>query len=141
MSLGFYQFEALGFSFTGRSRELDTSWVSVPVAGGFDRMQWTGGTGKTETIDGVIFDEFGGQQSLEGIKQAATDGTPMPLVSLGGAPNNIFGMWIVERVSESHEFVTRDGKPLKNAYSISLKGYEGDFSLSDNIGSLLRSFF
>lgn len=141
MSLGFYQFEALGFSFTDRQRELDTSWVSVPVAGGFDRLQWTGGTGKTETIGGVIFDEFGGQQALEGIKQSAIDGTPLPLVSLGGAPNNIFGLFVVERVSEDHEFVTRDGRPLKNAYSISLRAYDGDFSFADNIGSLLRSFF
>lgn len=141
MSLGFYQFEALGFSFTGRQRELDTTWVSVPVAGGFDRLQWTGGTGKSETIDGVIFDQFGGQQSLEGIKQAATDGTPMPLISLAGAPNNVFGLWVVERVSEAHEFITPEGRPLKNTYTISLKGYEGDFSASDNIGPLLRSFF
>lgn len=139
MSLGFFQFQARGFSFDGRRRDLDTGWVSTPVAGGFDRLQWTGGRGRTETISGVLFDEFGGDWSLEGIKLAAQRGQPLTLVSLGGAPFNAFGVFVVERVSEDHGYIDANGRPMKNAYTIDLRGYEGEMSLlSAAVGTVLQ---
>ena len=139
MSLGFYQFSAHGFSFNGRRREQDTGWVSTPVAGGFDRLQWTGGRSRNETISGVLFDEFGGDFSLEGIKRAAAAGRPLTLVSLGGAPFNAFGVYVVERVSEDHGFIDRHGRPMKNAYSIDLRAYEGDIDIaSAAVGTVLQ---
>lgn len=139
MSLGFFQFQARGFSFDGRRRDLETSWASTPVAGGFDRLQWTGGRGRSETISGALFDEFGGDLSLEGIKLAASRGQPLPLISLGGAPFNAFGLFVVERVSEDHTFIDGNGRPLKNAYTIDLRGYEGEMNLTTAaIGTVLQ---
>ncbi|GHG11314.1 phage tail protein [Paracoccus aerius] len=139
MSLGFFQFTARGFSFDGRCRDQDTSWVSTPVAGGFDRLQWTGGRGRTETISGALFDEFGGDWSLEGIKLAAKQGQPLTLVSLGGAPFNAFGIFVVERISEDHGFIDQNGRPMKNAYTIDLRGYEGEMNLmSAAVGTVLQ---
>ena len=54
MALGPFQFEAHGFGFQQRQKEQSTRWASVPVAGGMDVTQWTGGEGATQTIRGAV---------------------------------------------------------------------------------------
>jgi len=140
LALGPYQFEALGFSYQGRSRSIEAEWASIEIAGGQDALQWTGGRGKKETIRGVLFEEFGGQSSLEGIKQAAASGEILPLVELGSAPSNVYGMHVIEGVREDLAFVDRDGVPLKNAYQITIRGYSGS-SGSGLVTSVLSLLF
>lgn len=120
MSLGPFVFEAIGFGFNGRQSVVDTPWVQTPVAGGPDQLQWLGGRSTTLTISGVLFSEFGGQASLEGIKAAAENGIPLPLVSLGNFPFNVFGLYVVTRVSEDEEFIDDRGRARMNAYDIAL---------------------
>lgn len=125
MALGPFQFEARGFGFTGRRRAQETKWASLSVSGGMDRSQWTGGQSRTERIGGVIFSEFGGQNSLDGLKLAARNGVPLPLVDLSGNLDNVFGIHVIEGVSEDHGFIDRNGRALRNAYAIRLRQYEG----------------
>lgn len=120
MAFGPFLFQAIGFGLTDARDMLETPWVETPVAGGPDRLQWVGGKASTKTISGVLFAEFGGQASLEGIKAAAENGIALPLVSLGDFPFNIFGMWAVTRVSEDRSFFDRRGRALRNAYEISM---------------------
>lgn len=126
MALGPFAFESHGFGFTDRRRSTGTRWAEIPVAGGLNPSQWTGGDGQIESIRGVLFPhEFGGLASLNGITQAAIDGKILPWVSLAGGTANIFDMWIIEEVDEDHGFVDRYGRPMRDAYTINLKAYQG----------------
>lgn len=125
MTLGPFQFEALGFSFQGRRRIRQTPWIEIETAGGANRLQWAGAKGETQTIRGALFSEYGGQASLEGIKLAASNGVPLPLIDLAGAPFNVFGLHVVETVDEDHDAIDRYGQPWRNGYAIHLRHYPG----------------
>lgn len=125
MALGPFQFQALGFGFTRRARSTRNEWAKIPVAGGQTVSQWTGGDGSTETISGVIFSEFGGMSSLEGIRIASRQGVPLPLVDLSNGLANVFGMQVVESIEEDRDAFGTDGAALRNAYSISLRSFQG----------------
>ena len=141
MALGPFQFQALGFGFTGRQKAQRTPWATVPVLGGMDRVQWTGGESRTETISGAIFSEFGGMTALEGIKLAARIGRPLPLVDLSAGLLNVFGMNVVEDVTEDLGPFDTTGAPLKVAYSIKLRRYEGmDLGLGGALGRIVSLF-
>lgn len=124
MALGPYQFQAIGLGFTGRSKSQKTAWAEIEVAGGMNRSQWTGGQSRSETISGVIFSEFGGQGSINGLKLAAQLGTPLPLVDLASGLSNVFGMHVIEEISEEQDVFDAAGAPIRNAYSIKLRRYE-----------------
>lgn len=128
MALGPYQFQALGFSFTRRARSSRNEWAQIPVAGGKTVSQWTGGDGVSETISGVLFSEFGGQSSLEGIRMASAAGIPLPLVDLSNGLANVFGMQVVETIDEDRDVFGQDGGAIRNAYSISLRAYYGEIT-------------
>lgn len=125
MALGPFQFQALGFGFTRRARSTRNEWAQIPVAGAQTVSQWTGGDGSTETISGVLFSEFGGMSSLEGIRIASQAGTPLPLVDLSNGLANVFGMHIVEGIEEDRDVFGADGAALRNAYSLSLRSFTG----------------
>jgi len=139
LALGPFQFEALGFSYQARDRADDTAWAEIEVAGGQNVLQWTGGKSRTETIRGVLFEQFGGQAALEGLKLAAATGQVLPLVDMGGAPFNVFGLHVVLSVREDLAFIDRNGVPLKNAYQIRLRAYRG--AIGPNIVTSVLSLF
>lgn len=124
MALGPFGFESLRFGYDGVSRDLSTSWADIQTVGGLDRLQWLGGEADRVKIEGVVFpEEFGGLESLEGVRSAARDGAVLPLVTLGG---NVFGMYVIEVVSESQRFHDAAGRPRKDVVMIGLKRYVGN---------------
>ncbi|MCW4114731.1 phage tail protein [Aurantimonas sp. MSK8Z-1] len=123
MALGPFGFESLRFGYNGLGRDLSTRWADIQTVGGLDRLQWTGGEADTVTVDGVVFpEEFGGLASLAGVRAAALAGQVLPLVTLGG---NVFGLYVIEGVSEDQSFHTASGLPRKDAFRIYLKRYTG----------------
>lgn len=125
MALGPYVFEAHGFGFTDRRRSQGTRWAEIPVAGGLNPIQWTGGDGAKEDIRGVLFPlHFGGDATLRGLYAAAEAGEVLPLVTMSGE-RNIHDMWVIEDIADDHSYVDASGRPLRNAYSISLRAYIG----------------
>jgi len=123
MALGPFGFESLSFGFHGIGRGLATPWASIATVGGLDRLQWTGGESDKVTIAGVVFpEEFGGLDSLEGVRSAARAGVVLPLVTLGG---NVFGMYVIENVTEDQTHHDAHGRPRKDVFSIELKRYVG----------------
>ena len=123
MCLGPFAFESLSFGFYGVSRELATPWAEIKTVGGLDRVQWLGGDSDRVTIVGVVFpEEFGGLDSLEGVRSAARAGTVLPLVTLGG---NVYGLYVVEGVHEDQSYHDASGRPRRDVYSIELRRYIG----------------
>ncbi len=122
-ALGPFAFQAHGFGLTDISRNTSTKWANVAVSGGMDRLQWTGGDNDEVTISGVLFPhEFGGMGALSGIRAAAEAGQPLMLVNLAG---QIFGLHVVESISEDRSLLDRNGLPMRNAYKLSMKRFQG----------------
>lgn len=136
MALGPFAFESLSFGFYGVSRDLATPWASIQTVGGLDRLQWTGGESDKVTIVGVVFpEEFGGLDSLEGVRSAARSGAVVPLVTLGG---NVYGLYVIEAVNEDQSYHDANGRPRRDVYSIDLKRYVGN---SFSPISIIQSLF
>jgi hypothetical protein len=126
-ALGAFAFEAHGFGLTELARSTRTEWAAIQVAGGMDRLQWTGGESDTLSIKGVLFPEtFGGLASLNGIRDAAMAGTPLMFVNYAG---QIFGLHVIESIDEDRSLLDRNGLPRRDAYTLNLRRYQGgDFS-------------
>lgn len=123
MALGPYMFHSLRFGYRGLGRDLSTRWADIPVVGGLSRLQWTGGDDDSVVIEGAIFPhEFGGLSTLDGVRGAALDGRPLPLITLAG---NVYGMHVIESVSEDQSFHDRLGRPRMDVFRIGLKRYVG----------------
>jgi phage protein U len=123
MALGPFMFESLTFGYDGLQRELDTRWATSQVLGRLDLLQWTGGGGDTVSIQGVQFpEEFGGQFTLEALRGASLAGFVLPLVTLAG---NVYGLHVVNSVSEDQSFHDHNGRPRKNVFRISLRQFTG----------------
>lgn len=123
MALGPFMFHSLRFGFDGIRRDMSTRWAEIPTVGGLNRLQWTGGGGDMVLIEGVVFPhEFGGLASLEGIRGAAGSGAVLPLITLGG---NVYGMHVIEGVSEDQSYHTALGMPRRDVFRIRLKRYTG----------------
>lgn len=124
MALGPFGFESLHFGYDKVDRNLSTRWAQIQTVGGLNRLQWTGGESDDVTIAGVVFpEEFGGLDSLEGVRSAARAGNVLPLVTLGG---NVFGMYVIEGVTEDQNFHDFRGLPRKDVFVIQLKRYTGN---------------
>ena len=127
MALGPYKFQAHGFGLTGLTRKLDTSWAELETVGRLNALQWTGPRTETVTISGVLFPkEFGGDSSLEGIRNAALHGLPKMLVTSGG---KVFGLQAIQSIEEDRGFIDRTGQAARIAYTIEMKQVSTGFSL------------
>jgi phage protein U len=136
MALGPFGFHALRFGFNGVSRNLTTPWADIQTVGGLNRIQWLGGDADKVTVAGAVFpEEFGGLESLEGVRSAALTGAVLPLVTLGG---NVFGMYTIEGVSEDQSFHDALGRPRRDVYSIELRRFPGN---SFSPLSIIQSLF
>lgn len=123
MALGPFMFHSLRFGYNGVRRNLSTRWADIATVGGLNRLQWTGGDDDTVDIEGVIFPhEFGGLVALEGVRSAAQAGTVLPLITLSG---NVYGLHVIEGVSEDQSFHDALGQPRKDMFRLRLKRYAG----------------
>lgn len=123
MALGPFMFHSLRFGFEGIRRDLSTRWADIMTVGGLNRLQWTGGDGDGVMIEGVVFPhEFGGLTVLEGVRGAAASGAVLPLITLGG---NVYGMHVIEGVSEDQSFHDASGRPRMDVYRLRLRRYTG----------------
>ena len=59
---------------------------------------------------------------LEGVRGAAQAGLVLPLIALSG---NVYGMYVVELVSEDQSYHDRRGMPRRDVFRIGLKRYTG----------------
>jgi phage protein U len=134
MALGAFMFRVHGFGYTDVSRKLDTSWAEVETAGRLNALQWTGPRVESITIKGVLFPaEWGGINTLEGVRLAAKNGMPLMLVSMGGM---VFGNHAIQNIDEDRRLHDRLGTPGNIAYSIELKRIGAGSSLLSSLGGL-----
>lgn len=123
MALGGFVFRSLGFSFVTQGRQTETPWSEIETVARLDALQWTGPKSESFSIRGVIFDEaFGGQATLNGLRQAQLLGRPLMLVTYAGS---VMGMHVVMSISEDRDRINATGQARINQYEIALRKYQG----------------
>ncbi len=137
MTLGGFQFEAFGFSFDSQEYSVETPWAEVQTAFRDDALHWTGPSGASFDISGVLFPhEFGGLDSLEGLERAAEKGQVLFLITRDGG---IRGRFAIQNIRQTRELVDRSGLPHNCTYTISLRRVRrsANISLGSQLVSLL----
>jgi phage protein U len=119
MALGPFQFRALGFGFTERDDDVETPWAEIELANRIDQQHWVGPKSQGETIKGVLFpEEYGGVETLRGLKRAAWAGTPLMLVTFAG---DVHGLFVVHAVKSENSLGKADGSARRVSYTITIK--------------------
>lgn len=137
MTLGGFSFEAFGFSFDEQEYSIETPWAEVQTAFRDDALHWTGPTGATFDISGVLFPhEFGGLDSLKGLERAAERGQVLFLITRAG---DIQGRFAIQNISQTRQLVDRNGLPHNCTYHIALRRVRrrSNMSLGSELVSLL----
>lgn len=138
IALGRFAFQSLGFGMSELTRDLQTPWAEIDVAGRMNALHWTGPKSDAVTIKGVLFPhEWGGLQTLAGLAAAARDGEPLMLVTGSG---DVGGYHVVMSISEDWTFIDARGQPRRDAYSIALRKYAPTAGFAGGM-SLLMNFF
>ena len=76
------------------------------------------------TLPGTIFPEFAGSPvSLDAIRLMANTGKAWPMVEGSG---RIYGLWVIESLSENRTIFFKDGTPRRIEFTLSLKRIDDD---------------
>ncbi|HEK1560297.1 TPA: phage tail protein, partial [Pseudomonas aeruginosa] len=95
--------------------------------------QFVGRGDDTITLPGVLLPELAGSAlSLDVLRQMADTGSAWPMVEGTG---RIYGLWVIERVTETRTLFFADGTPRRIEFSLELKRI--DDGRTDLLGSVL----
>ncbi|HDY98755.1 MAG TPA: phage tail protein [Pseudomonas sabulinigri] len=141
MALGLYVFSLSTAAYQQLQRQ--TSWrhPSSSRVGALPARQFVGKGEDTITLSGLIMPELTGERvSLEALRLMADTGKAWPLVEGTG---RIYGLWIIESISETDTLFFRDGAPRRIEFNLTLQRVDdsqiellGD--ILSTIGDILR---
>lgn len=111
-------------------RHPTTSRVGVRPA-----RQFLGPDDESITVSGVLLPEVtGGRVSLDLIREMGDQGSSWPLID--GSDGRIYGLFIIESLSETKSFFFEDGTPRRIEFNLSLKRVDDD--KIDRVGRVNR---
>lgn len=118
LALGLFVFMRQTLPYQSMKRESNFSWASNARVGKRDAYQFTGPGSETIDITGELFPELtGGTLSLSAVRLMAEQGKAWPLIDGTGM---IYGMYIVNNVSETGTLFYPDGSPRKINFTLKL---------------------
>ena len=123
MQLGFFQFSIDDAAYQRLSRSTEYRWARQARIGTNDALQFTGLGPETIELEGVIYPHFrGGLDQIDRMRNQATIGIPLPLVSGIG---RVLGVWVVEGITEGQEVFAAQGIPHRQDFTMRLARYDG----------------
>lgn len=131
LALGMFVFSLSTAAYQELQRQTEWRHASNSRVGMAPARQFVGRGEDSITLPGVILPELAGSTlSLDAVRLMANTGKAWPLVEGSG---RIYGLWVVESLTETKTLFFRDGTPRKIEFSISLKRIDDD--LIDLIGA------
>jgi phage protein U len=103
-----------------------TEWrhASNSRVGAAPARQFVGRGDDTITLPGVILPELAGSAlSLDALRLMANTGKAWPMVEGSG---RIYGLWVIDGLSETKTLFFRDGMPRRIEFTINLKRIDDD---------------
>lgn len=109
-----------------QSLQHDQGWrhPSNSRVGARPARQFIGPDDETITLQGVLLPEVtGGQQSLDKLEEMASTGDAWVLVDGQGV---LYGLWVIEKLSQTKTVFFQDGTPRRIEFSLSLARVDDD---------------
>ncbi|MGV8924825.1 MAG: phage tail protein [Ewingella sp.] len=132
LTLGLFVFQLQTLPYQSLQRNVDYRWPSNSRIGQRPTLQFLGVNEEKITLSGVLMPEItGGRLSLTALKLMADEGRAWPLLEGSGA---IYGMFVVNSISETRTEFFSDGSARKIEFTLTLTRV--DESLTAMFGDL-----
>lgn len=131
LALGMFVFSLSTAAYQELQRQTEWRHASNSRVGMAPARQFVGRGDDSISLPGVILPELAGTAlSLDAVRLMANTGKAWPLVEGSG---RIYGLWVVDSLTETKTLFFRDGTPRRIEFNISLKRIDDD--LIDLIGA------
>ncbi|MCS4260233.1 hypothetical protein EDF83_1475 [Pseudomonas protegens] len=124
MALGMFVFSLSTAAYQELQRQTEWRHVSNTRIGAAPARQFVGRGDDSITLPGVILPELAGSVlSLDTLRLMANTGKAWPMVEGSG---RIYGLWVIESLSETKTMFFRDGTPRRLEFTLNLKRIDDD---------------
>lgn len=124
MALGMFVFSLRTAAYQELQRQTDWRHASNNRIGAAPARQFVGRGEDTITLPGIILPELAGSAlSLDALRLMANTGKAWPMVEGSG---RIYGLWVLESMSETKTIFFSDGTPRRIEFTLSLKRTDDD---------------
>lgn len=124
LALGMFVFSLSTLAYQELQRQTEWRHASNNRVGAAPARQFVGRGDDSITLPGVILPELAGSAlSLDALRLMANTGKAWPMVEGSG---RIYGLWVIESLSETKTIFFRDGTPRRVEFTISLKRIDDD---------------
>jgi len=124
LALGMFVFSLHTAAYQELQRQTDWRHASNSRIGVGPARQFVGRGEDTITLPGVILPELAGSLlSLDALRLMANTGKAWPMVEGSG---HIYGLWVIESLSETKTLFFRDGTPRRIEFTVNLKRIDDD---------------
>ncbi|WP_318356301.1 phage tail protein [Enterobacter sp.] len=118
LALGMFVFMRQTLPYQSIQRDTDYRWPSNSRVGLRDTFQFLGPGEETVALSGVLYPELtGGKLSMTTLRLMAEEGRAWPLIDGTGT---IYGMFIINNVSETGSLLFSDGTPRRTDFTLKL---------------------
>ncbi|WP_342323517.1 phage tail protein [Kosakonia sp. BYX6] len=118
LALGFFVFMRQTLPFQSMQRDAEYRWPSNNRVGKRDAFQFLGVGEEKITLSGELYPELtGGRLTLTAVRQMAEEGRAWPLLAGNGL---IYGMYVINSISETGAEFFSDGSPRKISFTLAL---------------------
>ncbi|EPJ82438.1 MULTISPECIES: phage tail protein [Pseudomonas] len=124
LSLGMFVFSLSTLAYQELQRQTNWRHASNSRVGAPPALQFVGRGDDTITLPGIILPELAGSVlSLDVLRLMANTGKAWPMVEGTG---RIYGLWVIESLSETKTVFFRDGTPRRIEFTLTLKRTDDD---------------
>ncbi|MFP7634504.1 phage tail protein [Pseudomonas veronii] len=124
MALGMFVFSLRTAAYQELQRQTDWRHASNNRIGAAPARQFVGRGEDAITLPGILFPELAGTAlSLDSLRLMANTGKAWPMVEGSG---RIYGLWVIESMSETKTIFFSDGTPRRIEFTLSLKRTDDD---------------
>ncbi|WP_226475165.1 phage tail protein [Pseudomonas sp. MWU16-30323] len=124
LALGMFVFSLTTAAYQELQRQTNWRHASNSRIGAAPARQFLGRGEDTITLPGILLPELAGTTlSLDTLRLMANTGTAWPMVEGSG---RIYGLWVIESLSETKTFFFRDGTPRRIEFNLSLTRTDDD---------------
>ncbi|NWC43438.1 phage tail protein [Pseudomonas sp. KBS0710] len=124
LSLGMFVFSLSTLAYQELQRQTNWRHASNSRVGAAPALQFVGRGEDTITLPGLLLPELAGSiLSLDALRLMANTGKAWPMVEGTG---RIYGLWVIESLSETKTLFFRDGTPRRIEFTLTLKRTDDD---------------
>jgi len=124
LALGMFVFSLSTLAYQELQRQTEWRHPSNRRVGAAPARQFVGRGDDIITLPGIIFPELAGTTlSLDALRLMANTGKAWPMIEGSG---RIYGLWVIESLSETKTVFFRDGTPRRIEFTLTLKRIDDD---------------